>query len=39
MLWNMPGAEGHEAEKTAQETMQGWPVREERARGCMEMKR
>lgn len=39
MLWNMPAAESHKGEKTAQETMQGWPVREDRARGCMEMKR
>lgn len=33
MPWNTPAAEGQGGEETAQETMQGWSVREKRGWG------
>ena len=33
MPWNMPAADSQGGEETAQETMQGWSVREKRAGG------
>lgn len=34
MPWNMPAAEGQGGKETAQETMQGWSMREKRAEGA-----